>query len=681
MFFGLLSYGSMTTAPLPSRADDAAHRPTPGGADGWSTEASSELYGVDAWGSGYFAVTPRGTVAVRPHADPGVEIDLYDLVQGLSDRGIDTPVLIRFSDIVRRRLGEIREAFDAAMTEAGYTGGYSCVYPIKVNQQRQVVEEIRDIASDLGFGLEVGSKPELLAVLGLTAGSEHGVDRLPVICNGFKDEEYVETVILAAKLGWRIIPVVEQPAELRRIVALAKRYGVRPSIGVRVKPTATGTGRWASSGGNRSKFGLSATGLIQAVRDLRDEGMLDCLKMLHFHVGSQINDVRQLVRAVGELSHIYCEVVKLGAALEMIDIGGGLGVDYDGSASPHDGSVNYSIAEYASSVVYRIMNICDDAGVPHPRIISESGRAMAAFSSVLVMNAIGSTRFDADPAIADARRILDAEPDAAQPIWDLVSTFESLGDLDPVEAYHDAVQARDEAMTLFSMGYVTLEQRSLVERLFWAIGKHIMGRFETAGEPLPEELDSLPEVLSDIYYVNFSMFQSMPDHWAIDQVFPIMPIHRLDERPSRLAVLADVTCDSDGEVSSFSCHERSGPKNRLEVHTLQGDPDDPEPYYLAAFLVGAYQEVLGDLHNLFGDTHAVHVSVDDDGRWRIDEIVEGDTVREVLGYVQFNPDRLRREFRREIERAVHAGRLDASEGRSLTRFYEEGLAGYTYLER
>ncbi|MEM1071604.1 MAG: biosynthetic arginine decarboxylase [Planctomycetota bacterium] len=666
-----------------TETNDAGHEARPG----WSIQDATETYGMHAWGAGFVDTTERGTLAVRPTGDGGPAIDLHELVRGLADRGLDTPVLIRFSDITRRRLRDLRQAFDDAIADNGYRGDYRGVYPIKVNQQRQVVEEIRDEAADIGFGLEVGSKPELLAVLGLTAGGEPAARQLPVICNGFKDDEYVETVILAAKLGWRIIPVVEQPGELTRIIEHAEQYGVRPSIGVRAKPTAGGTGRWASSGGNRSKFGLSATGLIDAIDALRQHGMLDCLTLLHFHVGSQINDVRQLTRAIGELAHIYCELVRLGAGLTTIDIGGGLGVDYDGSASPHDGSVNYGLHEYASSVVHRIMAVCDDAGVEHPTIISESGRAMAAYSSVLVMNTVGATRFDAAPDAPAIRAMLDADTESAQPLHDLLETWEAIETRDPTEAYHDALQARDEAMTLFSMGYVSLAQRAATERLFWSIGRRVTERAsaESDNGQLPEELATLPELLSDIYYVNFSMFQSMPDHWAIDQVFPIVPIQRLDERPTRLAVLADITCDSDGEIASFICHTRSGPKSRLELHELRPDPssgraNQHEPYYLAAFLVGAYQEVLGDLHNLFGDTHAVHVSLDEAGRWRLDEVVEGDTVREVLGYVQYNPDRLRRDFRREVERAVHAGTLAASEGRALTRFYEDGLAGYTYLE-
>ncbi|MEM9663215.1 MAG: biosynthetic arginine decarboxylase, partial [Planctomycetota bacterium] len=497
---------------------------------------------------------------------------------------------------------------------------------------------------------------------------------------GFKDDEYVETVILAAKLGRNIIPVVEQPGELSRIIRHAERYGVKPSIGVRIKPATTGTGRWATSGGNRSKFGLSATDLLDAVELLRRHNMLDCLNLLHFHIGSQINDVRQVTTAVGELAHVYCELVKLGAGLTMIDIGGGMGVDYDGSASARDGSVNYGLVEYAASVVHRVQTICEDNGVAHPMILSESGRAMTAFSSVLVMNAIGMTRFDVDPRIDEARAMLEADAETPQPIWDLVETFDSLGERDPVEMYHDAAQARSEAMALFGMGYLSLPQRAVAEQLYWAIGHRVMTLAKERGLDEREEIAELPELLSDICYVNFSMFQSLPDHWAIDQVFPMMPIHRLNEKPDRLAVLADVTCDSDGEISLFSDHESPGPKRRLELHSLRGPADEPEPYYIGAFLVGAYQEVLGDLHNLFGDTHAVHVSVDDTGRWRIDEIVEGDTVREVLGYVQYDVDRLRRDMHKQIERAVHAGRLTVVEGRDLKRFYDHGLEGYTYLE-
>ncbi|GAB5496485.1 MAG: biosynthetic arginine decarboxylase [Phycisphaerales bacterium] len=651
---------------------------------GWTIADSASLYGLEAWGQGFFAATERGTLAVRPTQSADRQIDLYEIIRGLNQRGIHAPVLLRFSDLVRQRMGLIRGAFDRAIEASDYNNSYCCVYPIKVNQQRQVCEEIRDIAAELGFGLEVGSKPELLAALGMTAGGDTKAETLPIVCNGFKDDEYIETVVLAAKLGRRIITVVEQPRELRALIRFAEQYGVRPSIGIRVKPTSTGMGRWATSGGNRSKFGLSATDLLEAMSFLEEHKMLDCLNLLHFHIGSQIHEIRQVSTAVTELAHIYCECKRLGAGLTMIDVGGGLGVDYDGSGSPSDGSMNYGIEEYASSVVHRIKSVCDDAQIEHPQILSESGRAIAAFSSVLVVNVLGATTFDAPARIEDARKLAEESEETPQPIWDLIEAYESLDkpNANIIELFHDAEQARNEAMTLFGMGYVSLPQRATAERVFWAAGHKVLELAKAQGLSEREELARLPEKLSDIYYVNFSIFQSLPDHWAIDQVFPIAPIHRLAERPTRLAVLADMTCDSDGEIARFSDPGASGSKPRLELHELQsgGDSDHPEPYYLGVFLTGAYQEVLGDLHNLFGDTHAVHVGLDESGRWRIDEVVEGDTVREVLGYVQYDVDRLRRDMRKQIERAVHAGKLEVAEGHSLLRFYESGLEGYTYLE-
>jgi len=648
----------------------------------WTAADSASLYGLDAWGQGFFAAGDSGSLLVRPTQTPGREMDLHEVVKGLSQRGITAPVLIRFSDMVRQRMVQIRDAFGDAIADSAYKSGYRCIYPIKVNQQRQVCEEIHDIASELGFGLEVGSKPELFAVLGMTAADDAKAAKLPIVCNGFKDDGYIETVVLAAKLGRNIIMVVEQPRELRALIRFAEQYGVRPSIGIRVKPTSTGMGRWAASGGNRSKFGLSATGLLESLAFLDEHKMLDCLSLLHFHIGSQIGDIRQISTAVTELAHIYCECKRLGANLSMIDVGGGLGVDYDGSGSTSDGSTNYSIHEYASSIVHRIKSVCDDAGVAHPMILSESGRAIAAFSSVLVVNVVGATTFDPPARIEDARTLAEESDDTPQPIWDLIEAYESLDTpgVDIIEVYHDAEQARGEAMTLFGMGYVSLPQRATVERVFWATGHRVLDLARQQEIESRDELARLPERLSDIYYANFSIFQSLPDHWAIGQVFPIVPIHRLHEKPTRLAVIADMTCDSDGEISQFSDPTTSGSKPRLELHELRGDGDHHEPYYLGVFLIGAYQEVLGDLHNLFGDTHAVHVSLDDSGRWRIDEVVEGDTVREVLGYVQYDADRLRREMRMQIERAVHAGKLDVAEGRSLQRFYESGLEGYTYLE-
>jgi arginine decarboxylase len=643
-----------------------------------SLDDASSAYGVDSWGHGYFSVSPVGTIRVTPQ--PGAEhnIDLHELVQGLRERGIHTPVLLRFSDLLASRLRELRSAFDDAIKDNEYRGSYACVYPIKVNQQRFLCEEIRDLGADLGYGFEAGSKPELLAVLGLTESRPE----MPIVCNGFKDEEYVETVVLATKLGRHIIPVVEQLGELDRIIEQSARYGVRPRIGVRFKPGSTGAGRWESSGGMRSKFGLPVSELLEAVEKLRRAEMLDCLRLVHFHVGSQICDIRNLKSAISELGHTYVELRRLGADhLDTVDIGGGLGVDYDGSRSNWASSVNYSVAEYASDVVYRLMAACDDAGEPHPRIISESGRAIAAYSSVLVVDVLGKSEFPADPDMPWVRRTLEEEEgrghEIAQPVLDLLQSLESLDERDPLECYHDAIQAREESVTLFGMGYISLPMRAVAERLFWAVGQRVIRLAHQDPEGgLAEQIGDLPEQLSDIYFCNFSLFQSLPDSWAIDQIFPVCPIHRLNEKPTRPAILADITCDSDGKINQFCSPEGSAANPTIDLHELRED----EPYYLGFFLVGAYQEVLGDLHNLFGDTHAVHVSLEDDGSWSIGEVIEGDTVREVLSYLQFDPLVLKRTMRRDAERAVREGRMRVDEGRALLAFYENGLDGYTYLE-
>jgi len=676
----------------------------------WTTERSAKLYGIRDWGTGYFGVNEQGHLTVMPDKDPKRQIDLYEVIEGLREREIGTPVIIRFSDLLQHRLQEIREAFDTAIRDNGYTGTYACVYPIKVNQQRQLCEDIRDIGAKLGFGLEAGSKPELLAVLGLTENQ----GQMPIVCNGFKDSEFIETVILATKLGRHIIPVVERFSDLELIVQHAKRYNVHPRIGVRVKPSAQGTGRWESSGGMRSKFGLFVTELIHAVDYLKQHGMADCLNMIHFHIGSQVGDIRNIKGAVNELAHIYCELKRLGAGLDTIDVGGGMGIDYDGSQSASSSSVNYGVSEYAADVVYRIKSVCDASGFPHPRIFSESGRAMVAHSSLLIMDVLGKSRFASDPDLDGIKALMKAENEHPQPVLELIDAFESLSlpKLNLVEAYHDAVQARDEAMSLFNLGYMSLPMRSATERLFWAVGRRVLALASAKGE-LPDDLVDLPQILSDIYYVNFSLFQSLPDHWAIDQLFPICPIHRLNEEPTRRGILADITCDSDGQVDKF-VDKRTASKPTLELHELRGISEGveghagqnsgnvgghaqlsdapaggmnaehkPEPYYLGVFLLGAYQEVLGDLHNLYGDTHVVHVSFDDSpgvGDWNIDEVIEGDSVKEVLAYVQYDSEDLVQAMRRDIERAVKAGTIAVSEGQSLLKFYDSGMEGYTYLE-
>ena len=646
----------------------------------WSLEKSERLFGIREWSNGYFGVNPEGHLVCMPERDPKRQIDLYEVLEGLREREIGTPVIIRFRDLLKHRLTEIRQAFDAAIAEHQYTGPYCCVYPIKVNQQRQLCEEVRDIGNQLGFGLEAGSKPELLAVLGLT----ENLPSMPIVCNGFKDSEFIETVILATKLGRHIIPVVERFTDLELVVQHAKRYGVRPRIGVRAKPSARGTGRWESSGGMRSKFGLTVSEILVALEYLKKHDMADCLSMIHFHIGSQIGDIRNIKGAVNELAHIYVELKKLGAGLDTIDVGGGMGIDYDGSASASSSSVNYGVAEYAADIVYRIKSVCDAAELPHPRILSESGRAMVAHSSLLIMDVLGKTHFPSDPDLAALKKLMREEKQKPQPVIELVDAYESLSQprVNLVEIYHDAVQALDEAMSLFNLGYMSLKMRAAGERLFWAIGRRVLALCQAKGD-LPDDLIDLPQILSDIYYVNFSVFQSLPDHWAIDQLFPICPIHRLEEEPLRRAVLADITCDSDGQVDKF-CDRRHAFKPTLELHELKYDKDGkPERYYLGVFLLGAYQEVLGDLHNLYGDTHVVHVSFDDSpgvGDWDLDEVVEGDTVKEVLNYVQYDSEDLIKAMRRDVERAVKAGRLAVAEGQSLLKFYDQGMEGYTYLE-
>jgi arginine decarboxylase len=637
----------------------------------WTIEESARAYGITDWGKGYFEIHANGHLVVTPTADKNRAIDLREVVEGLSERGIDTPVLLRFPDLTRHRLSSLREAFATAISDNEYEGDYACVYPIKVNQQRFVCEEVRDIGSELGFGLEAGSKPELLAVLGMTVG----LNAMPIVCNGFKDREYIETVILATKLGRNIIPVVERFTDLEMIVQEAQRYGVRPQIGLRVKPSARGAGKWQASTGIRSKFGLSSSEVLEALEYVKRYEMADCLKMLHFHIGSQLSDIRRLKGAVTELAYFYAELVRMGAGLTTIDIGGGLGVDYDGSSTACESSMNYTIAEYASDVVYRIKSACDDANVPHPRIFSESGRAMVAYSTLLIFDVLGRNVIEGKVDLQSIRQQLEALPEdeQPQPVHDLLDALESLTDRTIVEAFHDALQARDEAISLFNLGYIGLEMRAAAEQLFWSIGREVIDRATRRSGDMPEELSDLAEALADVYYCNFSVFQSMPDSWAIGQLFPIAPIQWLDQEPTRIATLADITCDSDGKVDNFV--DRKDTKRVLELHELQ----DGERYYLGAFLIGAYQEILGDLHNLFGDTHVVHVALDEDS-WAIEEVIKGDTVKEVLGYVGYQSGDLIRGVRQDVERAVRTKLLTVADSRVLLGSYEQGMQGYTYLE-
>jgi arginine decarboxylase len=629
----------------------------------WKLHDSFETYDVKNWGKGYFGINKLGHVTVHPGKDPERSIDLKVLVDDLRDRGIQAPLLLRFTDILKHRIDEIAAAFSKAMEEFEYTGPYSCVYPIKVNQQRHVVEEVIHFGKEHGFGVEAGSKPELLAVLALTNGNSD----TPIICNGFKDDEFIKMVVMARKIGKNIIPVVEKFTELELLVKYMDELGVRQPIGVRVKLSSRGAGRWKGSAGYRSKFGLTLTEVLEAFEYLKARGYEDCLQMTHFHMGSQVSNIRKVKDALTEAARIFTELYRLGAGLKYIDVGGGLGVDYDGSQTDFESSINYSLQEYANDVVFRIKSVCDEAGVPHPTIISESGRAVVAYHSVLVFDVLGTSNFDkctAPESLPD---------DAPQPIQDLFSNFRELSKKNYLESYHDAVQSMEETLNLFNLGYLSIELRALGERLFWALCRKL-ARMSRELDYVPEELNGLENLLSDTYFCNFSVFQSMPDSWAIDQLFPIMPIHRLLEAPTRRGVLGDITCDSDGKIDQFI--DLRDVRSTLELHPHIAE----EPYYLGGFLLGAYQEILGDLHNLFGDTNAVHISLGDDGAPSVDSVIKGDTVTEVLNYVQYNAEKLTDRVRKDVERAVRQGMISVTESRQFLRFYETGLEGYTYLE-
>jgi arginine decarboxylase len=634
----------------------------------WRIADSLELYHVQAWGQGYFGINEAGHVVVRPEQRTDREIDLFDVVQGLKARELTTPVVVRFSGILKHRLQRLNEAFTRAIAENDYRNRYAAVFPIKVNQQRLVVEEVFRYGAEFGFGLEAGSKPELLAVMAM---SENSPDRL-IICNGFKDDSYIETAMLATKLGRSIVPVVENFSELGLIIKHAQRLNVKPQIGIRVKLASEGSGRWRDSAGEKSKFGLFITEILEAVEVLRQHGMLDCLKLVHCHPGSQLQDIRRVKDAINELAHVYAELKLLGAGLEYIDVGGGLGVDYDGSGTNFSSSMNYTVDEYANDVVYRVASVCHARGIPHPMIISESGRAIAAHHSVLIFNTLGSSALDKFH-VTGREDEQYADRTLPQPVLDLLDAYREVNERRLVECWHDALTAREQCLQMFNLGLLSLEFRGLAERLYWATCAKIRDHCRKL-EEIPEELEDLETVLSDIYFCNMSVFQSLPDSWAIDQLFPIMPIHRLDECPTRRGVLADITCDSDGKIDRFVSHREI--KKTLELH----DITEGDEYYLAAFLVGAYQETLGDLHNLFGDTHVVHIRLEDDGEWWIDEVVMGDTANRVLEYMEYDVAELYPALARDCERAIREGRMTVAESQALKRFYETELNGYAYLE-
>jgi len=627
----------------------------------WTCEDSLELYGVERWGAEYFSIDERGHMIVRPRRSDGPSIDLLALVEDLRSRGLRTPLLVRFSDILASQVEELTASFQQAIERYDYGARYRGVYPIKVNQQRHVVEQIVQFGAPLGVGLEAGSKPELLVALAVldTPGAL-------IICNGFKDRAYIETALLAQRLGRTPMIVVDRFSELDIIIKASRELGIRPHIGIRARLSAQGTGKWMESSGRRSKFGLSPAEIVDAVSRLRSEDMLDCLELLHYHIGSQITAIRAHKDALREVSRIYVGLHALGASqLHIIDVGGGLGVDYDGSQTDFHSSTNYSAQEYANDVVDAIQSACDEVGVPHPDIVTESGRAMAAHHSVLVFDVIGASQLmnggEAELVGEEEEKVLH----------DLAEVRSGICEENVQEAYHDATQLRDEASSLFALGYLDLPARAKADRLFLSCCEEILRIVRTL-ETVPEDMEGLERDLADTYYGNFSVFQSAPDHWAVKQLFPVMPIHRLDERPTRRGIFGDLTCDSDGKIDCFI--DRADVKSVLELHPLNG-----APYYLGLFLVGAYQEILGDFHNLFGDTDAVHVRLDEDGTYDVEHVVEGDEVSEVLSYVQYDSRALIEKVRRTIETAMRRGEISLEDSARLRKRYEQGLHEYTYL--
>ncbi len=628
---------------------------------GWSTSDAHELYGIDRWGRELFGVNEAGHLVVTPNGPEKGCIDVRLLSDELVERGIELPILLRFPDLVRRRIETLASCFATAIAEVGYAGRYRGVYPIKVNQQRHLVESLVEYCRDHHMGLEAGSKPELLVTLALLDDPE-----ALIVCNGYKDEEYIETAMLARKLGRNTVIVVEKLSEVDKLVSASRRLGIRPRIGVRAKLSQAGTGRWKSSSGDRAKFGLTPWDLVRMVDRLRDADLLDCLSLLHFHVGSQVTNIRTFKDAMREASRTYVELVRLGAPMGFLDVGGGLGVDYDGSRSNFESSMNYTEQEYAHDVVAAIAQACERAGVAEPDIVTESGRAMVAHHSVLVFDVIGVERM---PTEGSPPHVPDEAP---APVIRLRELLDEVNPRTCQEAWHDATQARETGRQAYNLGLMDLEQRALLERLFWQVCARIRAAVRKLSY-VPDELRGIERRLADTYYANFSIFQSAPDAWAIDQLFPVVPIQRLDERPERRGVLADLTCDSDGKLDKFVALRDV--KEVLELHDVRPG----ERYLLGICLIGAYQEILGDLHNLFGDTNAVHVLLEPGGGYSIERVLEGDRVSDVLAYVQYDRRELMHRVRSASERAIRRGGMTREESRLLLQRFSAGLDGYTYL--
>jgi arginine decarboxylase len=627
----------------------------------WRIEDSSELYNINGWGINYFSINEKGHVVVKPKKD-GVEVDLKELVDELQLRDVAAPMLIRFPDILDNRIEKMANCFRIAAEEYGYKAQNHIIYPIKVNQMRPVVEEIMNHGKKFNIGLEAGSKPELHAVIAINTNCDS-----MIICNGYKDEDYIELALLAQKMGKRIFLVVEKLNELRLIINISRRLKIKPNIGIRIKLASSGSGKWEDSGGDQSKFGLTSSELLEALEILEKNKMKDCLRLVHFHIGSQVTKIRRIKIALREASQFYVQLYQRGFNVDFVDIGGGLGVDYDGTRSANsESSVNYSIQEYVNDSISTLVDVSDKNGIPHPNIITESGRSLTAHHSVLIFEVLETTSL---PVWDDEEEATKSDHELVQELYNL---WDNLNQPRMLETWHDAQQIREEALDRFSLGLLDLKTRAQVERLFWSIAREL-NQMNSETKHIIEDFRQLPKLLSDKYFCNFSLFQSLPDSWAIDQIFPIMPIQRLEEKPERSATLQDITCDSDGKIDNFISTRNFS--YYLPVHALKSK----ESYYIGVFLVGAYQEILGDLHNLFGDTNAVHITVDDKG-YAIDQIIDGETVAEVLDYVQYNSKKMVRTVETWVTSSVKSGIISAEEGKEFLSNYRSGLYGYTYLE-
>ena len=634
----------------------------------WSIDAARTLYNIHRWGAKYFDINDAGHVVARPLQDAGATVDITDVIEEAKGRGLKFPLLIRFQDILRHRVEALNQAFRGAIMEYNYKGKYRGVFPIKVNQLREVVEEILDAGKPYEFGLEVGSKPELFA--GLAMQNQMGS---LIICNGYKDAEFIKMAMLGIKLGKKVIMVVEKLEELRHIVAISKQLGVEPLLGIRARLLSKGAGRWAESGGENAKFGLSTADLLAAAELLKAENLGHCLKLLHFHIGSQVPDILTVKKAVQEAARLYAKLYKMDFKIEFLDVGGGLGVDYDGSRSAFDSSTNYSLQEYTNDIVYYVADVCNAENVPHPDLISESGRALVAHHSVLIVEVFGSIE-----------KIRPGEflkyGDKEHPlVRELLDVKKNLGKLNKLEAYHDALERRDDAQHMFTLGMMDLPEKAKIEDLYWQISREVVESYK--GQPYaPEEIRKLEDSLGDQYLCNFSVFQSLLDHWALDQLFPIMPITRLDERPTHEATLVDITCDSDGQVNKFI--DFRDVRDTLPLHQLNINGDGQlEPYRLGFFLMGAYQDIMGDLHNLFGRVNEVHVFLEPDepAGYYIEEIIEGNTIVQTLAAVQYDENELKRQMKAQMDEAIKSDRMKPSEAMRLLDDYERGLKAYTYL--